>query len=86
MPLQPIDLVWARVERSRSDSAIAIFHNLLLVGEVLLKTITAAFVAAIQDDKDRHRYRLSHKLVRADAIGQWVEVLADLSWVRHCNI
>jgi hypothetical protein len=79
MPLQPIDLVWARVERSRTDSAIAVFHNLLLVGEALLKTITAGFVAAIQDDKDRHRYRLCHKLVRADALGQWVEVLADLS-------
>ena len=34
-------------------------------------------VAAIGDDKDRHRYRLEHQLVRAEGLGEWGRAIED---------
>ncbi len=66
-----------RVSRARDDSDTALFHDLLYAGEFAVRLTTAAIVAAIDDDRDRHRYRLLHKIVRADGIGDWSSVLAD---------
>ena len=51
------------------------FFSLSLKLEYLTKVVTCAVVACVGDDADRHRYSLEHKLVRADSLGEWVEVL-----------
>ena len=79
MGLRQLDLVLQRVEQSRSESTSALFSDLLHLGEAFLKTYTAALVAGLPDERNRHRYRLCHKLVRAASIGEWEEVLADAS-------
>ena len=79
MGLLPIELVRARVEATRKDSTADLFNSLLYLSEAFLKTYTAAVVAGLPDEPNRHRYRLCHKLVRAASIGEWDEALADLS-------
>lgn len=79
MGLLPLDLVLKRVETSRAESQAALFHDLLLLAEAFLKTYAAAIIAGVPDEPDRHRYRLCHKLVRAASIGEWDDVLADVS-------
>lgn len=60
-----------RVEIARQDSDTSFFMHLLYAGELLTKVCTATLIAAIENDSDRHRYRLMHRLVRADGIGDW---------------
>ena len=63
-----IDQVLKRAEVAKSDSDFTYFFSLLLAAEALAKTIVLGIVAAIGDDKDRHRYRLEHQLVRAEGL------------------
>lgn len=77
MGLLPLDLVLKRVEASCAQSQAARFNDLFHLGEAFLKTYTAAIVAGLPDESNRHRYRLCHKLVRAAGIGEWDDVLAD---------
>jgi hypothetical protein len=49
----------------------------MYAGEFIVKLTTAAFVASIDDDRERHRYRLLHSLIRADGIGDWSRLLDD---------
>ncbi len=79
MGLLPIDLIRERVEAGRKESTADLFNSLLYIAEAFLKTYTAAIVAGLPDESNRHRYRLCHKLVRAAGIGEWDEVLADVS-------
>jgi hypothetical protein len=67
----PIDKMWERIEVAREDSDTSLFLHLMYLGEMVTKTIVAGLVAAIVDDRDRHRYRLLHRLVRADGLGEW---------------
>ncbi len=76
--LTPLKLVWDRVEAARGDSPIAVCRNLMVFGEALLKTVTAGMIAAVDDDKDRHRYSLCHRLIRANGLGEWDDVLANV--------
>jgi hypothetical protein len=62
--LLPLEIMWHRVDLARSDSDTTFFLHLLYLGEMLSKLVTAGFVAAISDDREMHRYRLVHKLVR----------------------
>ena len=43
-----------------------------------MKLVVAGLVAAVQDDRDRNRYRLEYQLVRADSVGTWDKVLDDI--------
>jgi len=79
MGLLPIDLIRDRVEAGRKESTAELFNSLLYIAEAFLKTYAAAIVAGIPDETNRHRYRLCHKLVRATGIGEWDDVLADVS-------
>ena len=45
---------------------------------MILKLTVAAFVAAIEDDTNAHRYGLVHSLVRADGIGEWAQALDEV--------
>jgi hypothetical protein len=76
-PMQfiPFRRMLERVERSREDSDTSLFLDLMYYGELITKFTTIAMVSAILNDKERHRYRHFHKLVRADGIGEWSEVL-----------
>lgn len=67
--LLPLKRMWDRVELARSDSDTTLFLHLLYAGEMLTKLVTAGFISAIEDDRERHRYRLVHRLIRADGIG-----------------
>ena len=66
-----------RVARAKEDSDVAYYYALSLKLEMLTKIVTAATVACIDDDRDRHRYRLEHTLVRANSLGDWVATLND---------
>src|ERR1035441_1133895 len=78
MPFLPIKRMWERHEISARDSDTAGFYDLMYLGEVALKTTVLALVAALDDDKDRHQYRLLHRLVRADGIGEWDQTLQEV--------
>ena len=66
-----------RLVLEREDGDIAFFHALMYKLEFLTKVITAGVVACLRDDTNRHRYTLEHKLVRADSIGTWSQVLNE---------
>ena len=70
MGFQPLGRMWLRVENAREDSDSAFFMELMYLGEMLTKTVVAAMVAAVEDSNNRHRYRLLHRLVRADGLGR----------------
>jgi len=74
----PIRKMWERVEIARQDSDTALFFHLLYAGEMLIKLVTAGLVGAVLDDRDRHRYRLLHRLIRADGLGDWPQALDDV--------
>jgi len=76
--LVPLQRALERIERAKADSDTTLFFELLYLGEFVLKLVTAGFVAGIDDDRDAHRYRLVHKLVRADGIGEWSQSLDDV--------
>jgi len=67
-----------RVEVDKADSDVAAFYALLFYGEMLTKVLVASLVEAVDDDRDRNRYRLHYRLVRADGIGEWASVLDEI--------
>ncbi len=78
MPIMPIDKMWERVDIARQDSDTALFMALLYCGEMVAKMAVAGMVAIIDDDRERHKYRQTHRLVRADGLGDWSSVLDDV--------
>jgi hypothetical protein len=76
--LIPIQRMWERVEVARQDSDTALFLHLMYAAEQLVKLVCTGLVATLCDDVDRHRYRLSHRLVRADGIGDWSAALDEI--------
>ena len=64
-----------RINLDREDGDYAFFHALMLKLEYVTKIVVSCIVACIGDDVDRNRYSLEHRLVRADSLGTWVEVL-----------
>lgn len=74
----PLSRMWDRVEITKSDSETALMFDLLYLGEMAAKMAVAGLVAGIEDDRERHRYRLEHTLVRANGIGEWSRALTDI--------
>jgi len=70
--------VLERAERAKSDSDYTYFFALLFAAEALAKTMVLGLVASIADDGDRNRYRLEHRLVRSDGLGDWGNVIEDV--------
>ena len=66
----------ARLARDESDTAY--FFELLYLGELILKFLVAELISGIEDDRARHRYALEYRLLRADGIGEWTEVLEEV--------
>ena len=67
-----------RTEVARTESDTALFYDLLIAGELVLKLSVAGMTAAVADDRDRNRYGIEHRLVRADGLGEWARALEDL--------
>ena len=78
MGFLPLELVRGRLDRYGGDSDSAMFTELLYAGEFLFKITAAALISAIEDDRENHRYRLLHGLVRADGLGDWGKALDDV--------
>lgn len=76
--LTPIQRMWERVEIARQDSDTTLFLHLMYAAEQLVKLACTGLVAALCEDVDRHRYRLSHRLVRANGVGEWYSVLDEV--------
>ena len=70
--------MWERVERSRQDGDTAFFMELLYLGELVTKLAVSGVLSGVADDRERHRYRQLHRLVRADGLGGWPEVLDEI--------
>ena len=45
---------------------------------MVVKITGAGLVAAIEDDRERHRYRQAHRLVRSDGVGEWASAVDDI--------
>lgn len=70
-----LDKIDTRVVLDKGEGDIAYFHALTLQLEYVTKIVTAGILACVREDADRHRYTLEHRLVRANAIGDWADVL-----------
>lgn len=73
----PFTKIQERLTKAYEDSDSVVFTTLLYYGEMLIKTITSTMVAALIDEKERHKYRQMYKLVRANAIGDWSSVIEE---------
>ncbi len=76
-PFLPMTRMAERVKLARDDSDSAYFFELCYMAEMTLKLLVIELLAAMQDDRDLHRYTLEHRLVRADSMGEWAEVLDE---------
>jgi NB-ARC domain len=70
--------MWEQTEICKQESDTAYFYSLTYLGEMVLKITAAGLIAAIEDDRDRHRYRQLHRLVRADGLGEWSSAIDDV--------
>ncbi len=73
-----IDRLFDRADIAKEDSDFSYFYTLLLTGEAMAKTIVLGMISAIENDVNGNRYRLEHKLVRANGLGDWSEAVNDL--------
>jgi hypothetical protein len=78
MDFLPFDRMWDRLKTSRQDSDVTLAYDLLLFGELVTKITALGLVAALEDSRQRHHYRLRHMLVRSDGIGDWSTVIDDV--------
>jgi hypothetical protein len=78
MTFLPFDRMWERVQVARQDSDTSLFLQLMYFGEMVLKIVASGLVSAVQEDRDRHRYRQLHRLVRADSLGEWAAAIEDV--------
>lgn len=76
--LLPVKQMQERVNIARESSDTDLFLVLLYFGEMVTKLTVAGMVAALCDDRERHRYPQLYKLVRADGLGEWGSVLSDI--------
>ncbi|MBU1985582.1 hypothetical protein KJ815_14400 [bacterium] len=67
-----------RVETARADSVASLFDELMDTCEMVFKTVVLVTVAAVEDDRDRHRYGHLHALVRANSLGEWLAALDNM--------
>lgn len=75
--LIPLSQMIDRLDVSREESDVAYFYDLLHAGEMLTKIATVGLIACLEDDRERHRYRLEFTIVHANSLGVWSSVLDD---------
>lgn len=89
MDLKPLARMWERVDIGRQDSDTTLFFELMYLGEMLTKLIAAGLVSAIEDDRDRSRYRFLYSAVRANGIGDWAKIVGETlrgPALQHLNV
>lgn len=67
-----------RVEKERTESDTALFNALMYWGEMVTKYAVSILLAGVQDDRDKHRIRITASLIRADGIGEWERALGEV--------
>lgn len=67
-----------RVQIAKEDSDDNYFNSLMYMGEMLVKLSAIGLVAGVNEDRDRHRYRQTYQLVRANGIGEWSQVIDEV--------
>ena len=75
----PLKLMLIRAKDSKQESDTAYFYDLMIIGEMVTKFTTLFLVANIEDDVERTRYRYEYRLVRADGIGEYADIITDIS-------
>lgn len=78
MKFKPFDRMWDVVETQKDFSDTDYFNALMYFGEMVTKFTVAALVAAVDDGRERHQYRLKQKLVQSDGVGAWSQVLEEI--------
>lgn len=78
MKFMPFDRMWSEVDVQREHSDTDYFNSLMYFGEMVTKITVSALVAAVIDGRDLHQFRLRRKLVHADSLGSWSQVLDDV--------
>lgn len=78
MDYRPFVLMEDRVDSAKNESDISFFYDLLLFGELMTKIITVGLVSALNDDNNRTRFRFEHRLVRANAVGEFAQTIVEL--------
>lgn len=78
MKFKPMARMWDRVDTARDHSDEILFENLMLFGEMLTKIVAAGLVAALTEGVDRNRYRQIHRMVRANGLGEWSQVIDEV--------
>lgn len=77
MSLKPIDRMLERVRVAREDTDTTLFYDLMFLGEMVTKLVTAGLIATVQDDS-RNQYALLHRIIRADGLGEWTQALDEV--------
>jgi hypothetical protein len=67
-----------RLSIDKQESDQAYFMCLMYLGEHITKLYATTLIAGLEIDKDRHKYRSEHFLVRADGIGDWSKTINDI--------
>jgi energy-coupling factor transporter ATP-binding protein EcfA2 len=68
-----------RLNIDKSDSESTYFNSLLLLGEMAIKVIASGLLAGVENGRDHSRYIQEYRLVRADGIGEWVQVIDEIT-------
>ncbi|MEO3924852.1 NB-ARC domain-containing protein [Micromonosporaceae bacterium B7E4] len=74
----PTKRMLERLALAREESDTAYFFDLLYLGEMLVKFLVIELLAGVRDDREHHRYALEYRLLRADGIGEWADVLDEM--------
>ncbi|WDL98480.1 NB-ARC domain-containing protein [Alicyclobacillus sp. ALC3] len=78
MELLPLKRMFDRIEIARSDSDSTFFMELLYCGEMITKLVGLGLIAAIENDRNRDKYRHLYSLVRSDGIGEWARTIDEV--------
>lgn len=78
MYFKPINNMQSRLEASMDESDISFFYDLIGYAEMVVKFTALFLVSNIEEDIDRTRYRYEYRLVRADGIGDFSQVITEL--------
>lgn len=74
----PMTRMLERLQRTIEDGSDGdVFSELLLHMEMVVKIAMCGLAAALPDDRERTRYKLLYRLVRADGLGEWVSCLGQ---------
>ena len=73
-----MERLFDRTETDKSESDFTYFFALLLTSEAIAKTIVLGMLSAVEDDTEANRYRLTHKLVRTNGLGDWSDAIQDI--------